>query len=134
MDDVREDLMKRLKQRVEGVDGVVKGSTELRTHFVGPRPYVEVTLGTPRGGSLESAHQLSEVVETAKEIHIDLDLEVADHLSLAEAHKRSEELEEALRRELTGRVQIAVHLEPRSDDARPAVRRLSSAHRSLAAL
>jgi divalent metal cation (Fe/Co/Zn/Cd) transporter len=63
----------------------------------------------------------------AKEIHIDLDLEVADHLSLAEAHKRSEELEEALRRELTGRVQIAVHLEPRSDDARPAVRRLSSA-------
>ena len=66
MDDVPVELTERLKQRVDNsVEGVVKGSTELRTHFVGTRPYVEVTLGTPRGGSLESAHHLSEVVETA---------------------------------------------------------------------
>jgi len=171
MDDVPVELTERLKQRVDSVEGVIKGSTELRTHFVGSRPYVEVTLGTPRGGSLESAHHLSEVVETAirhelagaqatvhiepkptpheapasslravadrlglrvhnvnvyqlaREIHIDLDLELADRLSLAEAHKRSEDLEQALRRELSDRVHIAVHLEPRSDDVRPAVRR-----------
>lgn len=175
MDDVPAELTERLKERVDSVEGVVKGSTELRAHFVGNRPYVEVTLGTPRGGSLESAHHLSEVVETAirrelagaqatvhvepkatpheapaaslravadrlglrvhnvnvyllaREIHIDLDLELADNLSLAEAHRRSEELEEALQRELSDRVQIAVHLEPRSDEARPAVRRPSSA-------
>lgn len=175
MDDVPVELMERLKQRVDSVEGVIKGSTELRTHFVGSRPYVEVTLGTPRGGSLESAHHLSEVVEKAirrelagaqatvhvepkpaphespaaglravahrlglrvhnvnvyqlaREIHIDLDLELADNLSLAEAHKRSEDLEQALRRELSDRVRIAVHLEPRSDDVRPAVRRLHPA-------
>jgi cation diffusion facilitator family transporter len=174
MDDVPVELTERLKRRVDSVEGVVKGSTELRTHFVGPRPYVEVTLGTPRGGSLESAHHLSEVVETAirgelagaqatvhvepkatpreapaaslravadrlglrvhnvnvyqlgHETHIDLDLELPDYLSLAEAHKRSEDLEEALRGELSDRVQVAVHLEPRSDEARPAGRQLSS--------
>src|SRR6516164_6781115 len=135
--DVPVELTERLKQRVDSVEGVVKGSTELRAHFVGNRPYVEVTLGTPRGGSLESAHHLSEAVETAirrelagaqatvhvepratpheapaaglravadrlslrvhnvnvyqlgKETHIDLDLELPDDLSLAEAHKRS---------------------------------------------
>jgi len=149
--DVPVELTERLKQRVDSVEGVIKGSTELRTHFVGSRPYVEVTLGTPRGGSLESAHHVSEVVETAirrelagaqatvhvepkpppheapasslravadqlglrvhnvniyqlaHEIHIDLDLELADDLSLAEAHKRSEDLEQALRRELSDR-------------------------------
>jgi divalent metal cation (Fe/Co/Zn/Cd) transporter len=174
MGNVPVELTERLKQRVESVDGVVKGSTELRTHFVGPRPYVDVILGTPRGASLESDHHLSEIVENAiqeelagaqstvhvepkiapheapaaglravanrldlrvhnvnvyllrHELHIDLDLEVADHLSLAEAHKRSEALEEALRRELPVPVKVAVHLEPRSDDPRPAVRRLSA--------
>ena len=35
----------------------------VRTRFVGNRPFVEVKLGTGRGTSLESAHQLSEVVE-----------------------------------------------------------------------
>jgi cation diffusion facilitator family transporter len=175
MGDVPVELTERLKQSVDSIEGVVKGSTELRTHFVGPRPYVEVTLGTPRGGSLESAHHLSEVVETAirrelagaqatvhvepkatpheapaaslravadrlglrvhnvnvylltHETHIDLDLELADNLSLAEAHKRSEDLEEALRREFSDRVEIAIHLEPRSDSPCLGVRRLSSA-------
>jgi cation diffusion facilitator family transporter len=174
MGDVPVELTRRLKQRVENVDGVVKGSTNLRTQFVGSRPYVEVTLGTPRGGSLESAHHLSEVVEKAirrelpdaqatvhvepkatphespaaslravadrlglrmhnvnvyligNEIHIDLDLELADHFSLAEAHKRSVELEEAVRRELSDPVSMAIHLEPRSDDLRQAVRQPSS--------
>jgi cation diffusion facilitator family transporter len=174
MDDVPVELTERLKQRVESVDGVVKGSTELRTHFVGTRPYVEVTLGTPRGGSLESAHHLSEAVEKAirgelagaqatvhvepkatpherpaaslravadrlglrvhninvylieHELHVDLDLELANHLSLAEAHKRSEDLEEAVQRELSDRVHVAVHLEPRNDDPRRAERQASS--------
>jgi cation diffusion facilitator family transporter len=182
MGDVPIALTERLKQRVESLDGVVKGSTELRTHFVGPRPYVDVTLGTPRGGSLESAHLLTEVVEKAiraelagaqatvhvepkaiphegpaaslravadrlglrvhnvniyligDETRIDLDLELPDSLSLAQAHKHSEDLEYALRHELSDRVRMAVHLEPRSDKLRPAERRSSSTRKVRAVL
>jgi cation diffusion facilitator family transporter len=182
MGDVPIELTERLKQRVESLDGVVKGSTELRTHFVGTRPYVEVTLGTPRGGSLESAHTLTEVVEKTirgelagaqatvhiepkavphegpaaslravadrlglrvhnvniyligDETRIDLDLELPDSLSLAQAHQHSEDLEYALRRELSDRVRMAVHLEPRSDKPQPAERRSSSTQKVRDAL
>ena len=182
MGDVPIALTEKLKQRVESLDGVVKGSTELRTHFVGTRPYVDVTLGTPRGGSLETAHLLTEVVEKAiraelagaqatvhvepkaiphegpaaslravadrlglrvhnvniyligDETRIDLDLELADSLSLAQAHKHSEDLEHALRDELSDRACMAVHLEPRSDKLRPAERRSSSTRKVRDAL
>jgi divalent metal cation (Fe/Co/Zn/Cd) transporter len=174
MDDVPVELTEKLKRGVESVEGVVKGSAEIRTHFVGTRPYVEVTLGTPRGGSLESAHNLTESVEKAirkelegaqvtvhvepkavphegpaaslravanrlglrvhniniyqigDEVRFDLDLELPDSLSLAEAHKHSEDLEHALSRELPNRAAIAVHLEPRSDRPRAARRRFAS--------
>jgi divalent metal cation (Fe/Co/Zn/Cd) transporter len=174
MGDIPIELTERLKQSVESLDGVVKGSTELRTHFVGPRPYVEVTLGTPRGGLLESAHALTEAVEKAirgelaeaqatvhiepkaiphegpaaslravadrlglrvnnvnvyvigDETRIDLDLELPDSHSLAQTHRHSEDLERALRQELSDRVCTAVHLEPRSDKPRSAQRRSSS--------
>ena len=63
MDDVPIGLTDRLRKRVESVDGVVSGTVMVRTRFVGNRPFVEVKLGTVRGASLESAHQLSEVVE-----------------------------------------------------------------------
>src|SRR5258707_2471755 len=182
MGDVPIALTEKLKQRVESLDGVVKGSTELRTHFVGTRPYVDVTLGTPRGGSLETAHLLTEVVEKAiraelagaqatvhvepkaiphegpaaslravadrlglrvhnvniyligDETRIDLDLELADSLSLAQAHKHSEHLDHALRDELSDRACMAVHLEPRSDKLRPAERRSSSTRKVRDAL
>jgi divalent metal cation (Fe/Co/Zn/Cd) transporter len=71
MDDVPPMLTGRLKDRVEGVDGVVKGSARVRARFVGNRPYVEVALGTPRGGSLESAHEVSERVERAIAAELD---------------------------------------------------------------
>jgi cation diffusion facilitator family transporter len=63
MDDVPADLSRRLVRQVNALPSVVPDSVHMRTRFVGPRPYVEVTLGTPRGGSLEQAHQLTEVVE-----------------------------------------------------------------------
>ena len=62
MDDVPIGLTDRLRKRVESVDGVVSGTVMVRTRFVGNRPFVEVKLGTVRGASLESAHQLSEVL------------------------------------------------------------------------
>ena len=174
MGDVPVELTERLKRTVEGLEGVVKGSTELRTHFVGNRPYVDVTLGTPRGGSLESAHHLTEAVEKViqdqlagaqatvhvepkaiphegpaaslraladqlrlrvhnvnvytidRRIRIDVDLELPNTLTLAQAHRYSENLERALCRELSDQVAVAIHLEPRSDKPRPATIRPSS--------
>ena len=68
------------------------------------------------------------------ETRIDLDLELPDSLSLAQAHKHSEDLEYALRHELSDRVRMAVHLEPRSDKPRPAQRRSSSTRKVCAVL
>jgi len=63
MDDVPPDLGPRLIRRVAELPSVVPDSVQMRTRFVGTQPYVEVTLGTPRGASLEEAHQLTEAVE-----------------------------------------------------------------------
>ena len=182
MDDVPIGLTERLKKRVESVDGVVGGTVVIRTRFVGNRPFVEVKLGTVRGASLESAHQLSEIVEkelsaelgnaeaivhvepaatpnepraaavraiadrlglrvhnlniylVARETRIELDLELPDSLTLAEAHRHSETLEAALMKELPGTVLVTVHLEPRSDEPKPAVRHLPSTRRVEEAL
>ena len=136
-------------------------------------PLSKSKLGTVRGASLESAHQLSEIVEkelsaelgnaeaivhvepaatpnepraagvraiadrlglrvhnlniylVARETRIELDLELPDSLTLAEAHRHSETLEAALMKELPGTVLVTVHLEPRSDEPKPAVRHLA---------
>jgi cation diffusion facilitator family transporter len=182
MDDVPAELTERLKKRVESVDGVVRGTAIVRTRFVGNRPFVEVKLGTPRGTSLESAHQLTETVEkelsaelgnaeaivhveptatpdepraaivrtiadrlglrvhnlniylVGRQTHVELDLELPDTLSLAEAHRHSESLEGAIVREVPGTVLVTVHLEPRNDDPRPAVRHVPSTQRLQEAL
>ena len=177
MDDVPAELTERLKKRVESLEGVVRGTVNVRTRFVGHRPYVEVKLGTPRGTSLELAHQLTESVEkelsvelgdaeaivhveptatpnepraaivraiadrlclrvhnlniylVGRETHVELDLELPDTLSLADAHRHSENLESAIARELPGKVHVTIHLEPRSDDPRPAVHHPPSTQR-----
>jgi cation diffusion facilitator family transporter len=182
MDDVPAGLTDRLKKRVESVDGVVRGTVVVRTRFVGNRPFVEVKLGTVRGASLESAHQLSEIVEkelsaelgdaeaivhvepaatpdepraasvraiadrlglrvhnlniymVTRETRIELDLELPESLTLAEAHRHSETLETAIVRELPGTVRITVHMEPRSDEPKPAVRHAPSTRRVEEAL
>ena len=182
MDDVPIELTDRLKNRVESVDGVVRGTVVVRPRFVGNRPFVEVKLGTLRGTSLESAHQLTEIVEkeisaelgdaeaivhvepaatpnepraagvravadrlglrvhnlniylVARETWIEFDLELPDTLSLAEAHRHSETLEKAILKELPGPILVTVHLEPRSDEPKPAVRHQPSSHRVEEAL
>jgi cation diffusion facilitator family transporter len=174
MDETPHELTEQLRECVEKIEGVVKGSTEVRTRFVGSRPYVEVKIGTPRGGSLESAHHLSSQIEEqigaqlpnahatvhiepqtipnesyaasvraiadrlglrvhnlnifllAKNTRIELDLEVADDLSLAEAHKHSEALETEIIEELGNAIQITIHLEPRNDAPKPAALQSSS--------
>lgn len=63
MDDVPVDLSRRLVRQVTALPAVIPESVQMRTRFVGNQPYVEVSLGTPRGGSLEQAHRLTEAVE-----------------------------------------------------------------------
>ncbi len=63
MDDVPAGLSRRLVRQVTALPSVIPESVHMRTRFVGNQPYVEVSLGTPRGGSLEEAHQLTESVE-----------------------------------------------------------------------
>ena len=63
MDDVPADLSRRLVRQVTALPSVIPESVHMRTRFVGNQPYVEVSLGTPRGGSHEQAHQLTESVE-----------------------------------------------------------------------
>ncbi len=170
MDDVPADLSRRLVRQVNALPSVVPDSVQMRTRFVGQQPYVEVTLGTPRGGSLEQAHQLTEAVEAvireelaganvlvhvepartatepyatavyasahrlglhvhnldiyqlADSVRVDMDLELPTDLTLGEAHTSSEQLERAICEELGGTTTVAVHLEPRRDHVRPAVR------------
>lgn len=63
MDDVPADLSRRLVRQVTALPDVIPESVRMRTRFVGHQPFVEVLLGTPRGGSLEQAHQLTVLVE-----------------------------------------------------------------------
>jgi cation diffusion facilitator family transporter len=170
MDDIPADLSRRLVRQVAALPSVVPDSVQMRTRFVGEQPYVEVTLGTPRGATLEEAHQLTEAVEaavraelagaevlvhveparTATEpyttavyaaahrlglhvhnldvyqladaVRVEMDLELPTDLTLSEAHMSSERLEQAIRTELGDSTAVAVHLEPRRDQVRPAVR------------
>jgi len=69
-----------------------------------------------------------------RETRVELDLELPNTLSLAEAHRHSESLEAAIAREVPGIVKVTVHLEPRDDDPRPAVRHLPSTRRVQEAL
>jgi divalent metal cation (Fe/Co/Zn/Cd) transporter len=58
----------------------------------------------------------------ARILRVEVDLELPDSLSLLQAHQHSEALERAVTGELSERVQITIHLEPRNDQPRPAVR------------
>ena len=69
-----------------------------------------------------------------RETRVELDLELPDSLTLAEAHRHSETLEAAIVRELPGTVRVTVHLEPRSDEPKPAVRHVPSTRRVEEAL
>lgn len=169
MDDVPADLHRQLVQKVSNVPNVISGSVQMRTRFVGAQPYVEVTIATPRGCSLEEAHALTESIESVvcaeldgayvivhvepgrtptepyttavyaaaqrlglnvhnldiyqltERVRVDVDLELPMHMLLDEAHKWSEDLEQAIQTELGDNTIVFVHLEPRRDQVRPAV-------------
>jgi divalent metal cation (Fe/Co/Zn/Cd) transporter len=55
-------------------------------------------------------------------VRVDMDLELPTDQTLGEAHTSSERLEHAIRSELGESNVVAVHLEPRRDQVRPAVR------------
>lgn len=170
MDDIPADLSRRLMRQVTALPSVVPNSVHMRTRFVGEQPYVEVSLGTPRGATLEEAHKLTEEVESVirgelaganvlvhveparmpsepyttavyavahrlglhvhnldvyqltDAVRVDVDLELPTNLTLGQAHTSSERLEQAICEELGHATTVMVHLEPRRDQVRPAVR------------
>ncbi len=71
MDDVPHDLSRRLTYSIADLPDVVPDSARVRLRFVGEQPYVEVSVGTPRGRSLEEAHQLTEDVERVVRAELD---------------------------------------------------------------
>jgi divalent metal cation (Fe/Co/Zn/Cd) transporter len=57
-----------------------------------------------------------------QEIWLEMDLEISSHLKLADAHRESEELEQALIKEFQTPVRVRVHLEPLNEKAHTAKR------------
>ena len=68
-----------------------------------------------------------DVLLLAGGIQVDVDLELSPALTLAEAHRQSEALEAEMIRMLPEAQRVAVHLEPRHERARPAVRHAETA-------
>jgi divalent metal cation (Fe/Co/Zn/Cd) transporter len=75
-----------------------------------------------------AAHRLGlhvhnlDIYQLANAVRVDVDLELPTDLTLGEAHTSSERLEQSVRAELGDSTIVAVHLEPRRDHVRPAVR------------
>jgi cation diffusion facilitator family transporter len=63
MDSIPDDLNQRLAGRIGELPAVVPNSAHVRARFVGEQPFVEVTVGMPRGHSLEEAHELADSIE-----------------------------------------------------------------------
>jgi cation diffusion facilitator family transporter len=57
------------------------------------------------------------------QMRIELDLELPESLSLFQAHEKSEMLEKELFEELGPSIKVAVHIEPRNEMLKPAIRR-----------
>jgi cation diffusion facilitator family transporter len=130
------ELAHQLSEIVEKEIGAELGDAEAIVH-VEPA----VTPDEPRAAGIRAVadrlglrvHNLN-IYLVARETRIELDLELPDTLSLADAHRHSETLEKAIIKELPGRVLVTVHLEPRSDEPKPAVRHLPSTRRVEEAL
>lgn len=63
-----------------------------------------------------------DIYQLNDEVRVEMDLELPGSMTLAEAHPYSERLESSIAAELPCQVVVAVHLEPRHDQVRPAVR------------
>ncbi|GGR27143.1 cation diffusion facilitator family transporter [Deinococcus ruber] len=68
-----------------------------------------------------------DVLLIAGGLQVDVDLELSPALTLAQAHRQSERLEAEMVRMLPEARRVAVHLEPRHERARPAVRHQETA-------
>lgn len=66
-------------------------------------------------------HNLN-IYEIGGDVRVEMDLELPEHMSLAEAHVHSERLEDAVVSELPCKTRVAVHLEPRHDHIHAATR------------
>lgn len=106
MDDVPEDLVPRLRERVEQIPGVVPGAVSIKTRFVGNKPYVEATVGTLRSLTFEKAHELTEIIEQAIREELDGSAEVIVH---AEPVHTTDEPYSITVRSVAARLDLRIH-------------------------
>lgn len=83
-------------------------------------PYTTTIYSTAQRLGLR-VHNL-DIYQLTDEVRVEMDLELPESLTLQEAHTHSERLEAAIAAELPCQTIVAVHLEPRHDQVRPAVR------------
>jgi cation diffusion facilitator family transporter len=118
----------QLSDRVEAAIAAEMGSVEATVHVEPVVAPNESHAATVRAIALKlgfSIHNLS-IYQLNHELCVELDLEVSNLLTVAEAHLRSDILEKALIQELPSGSTVHVHLEPRSDDLISAVKHAAS--------
>ncbi|MES2308031.1 MAG: cation diffusion facilitator family transporter [Verrucomicrobiota bacterium] len=126
----------QLSEKVEAALATELGSAEATVHVEPVAPPNESHAATVRAIALRlgfSIHNLS-IYQLHHELCVELDLEVSNLLTVAEAHLRSDILERALLKELPQGSSIHVHLEPRSDEVISAVKHTDSWERIQKAL
>jgi hypothetical protein len=106
---VSEDVERAIAAGLEGANATVKVEPVTAT---GEGPAAVVRAAADRLGL--RVHNLH-VYTLSTGTEVELDLELNEEFSLKEAHRHSEALEAAVGGELSGRLQISVHLESRDD-------------------
>jgi cation diffusion facilitator family transporter len=104
----------RLLDRLEGV-----GDVTVHVEPAYPPPGLRDVVAEVRrvAALLPAAIHNVHVLQVENRLSVDLDLEVDDSLNLAQAHDLATRLEEAIRREVPGIIEVTSHIEPM--DAKP---------------
>jgi cation diffusion facilitator family transporter len=105
MDAVPTEVSDRLGDTVEGVDGVMPGSSRVRSRFLGETPYIDVALAVQPTASIQEAHAVTEAVEAA----IRQDHPQADIVVHVRPGPLSAEAHVAAVRAVANRMTVSVH-------------------------
>jgi cation diffusion facilitator family transporter len=105
MDAVPTEVSDRLGDAVEGVDGVMPGSSRVRSRFLGETPYIDVALAVQPTASIQEAHAVTEAVEAA----IRQDHPLADIVVHVRPGPLSAEAHVAAVRAVANRMTVSVH-------------------------
>lgn len=115
--ELTETIEHAIKEELNGTAVVIVHAEPIHTN---DEPY-SITVRSVAARLDLRIHNLN-LYQVGDEMRIELDLEVADDLTLQEAHTKSELLETALIQEFLLPVKVTVHIEPRNEMPREAIR------------